>query len=50
MSDLIKVQYYLLSQFKDHHFPRVDEKPEHIGFMETSKNKTKIIEYRSFVI
>jgi len=50
MEQILKVYYFLQSSYKDIHFPKIDEKPDYIGFMEASKNKTRVIEYRSFAI
>lgn len=42
-SRALKVQEYILGQYKDSNIPRIDQRPEHISYMEASKNKSTIV-------
>lgn len=33
LNSILKIQEYLLSQYKDNSMPRIDQRPEHIGYL-----------------
>jgi hypothetical protein len=50
MNEILKIQVYLMSQYKEAIFPKIELKPEHFSVFEANKIKSKIIEYHSFLV